>query len=41
MFGGQNIVKVFNQEEESIKKFESTNKILYKSAWKSQYLYQG
>ncbi len=37
-FGGQNVVKVFNREEESVKTFEETNEILYKSAWKSQFI---
>ena len=37
-FGGQSVVKVFNREEESIKTFEKTNQILYKSAWKSQFI---
>lgn len=38
VFGGQNIVKVFNREEEAINKFEETNKVLYSSAWKSQFI---
>jgi ATP-binding cassette subfamily B protein len=35
---GHAIVKLFNHEEASIKEFEETNDILYKSAWKSQFL---
>jgi ATP-binding cassette subfamily B protein len=35
---GHAIVKLFNHEEASIREFEETNDILYKSAWKSQFL---
>ncbi|GHU67789.1 ABC transporter [Clostridia bacterium] len=35
---GHAIVKLFNHEDASIKEFEETNDILYKSAWKSQFL---
>lgn len=38
VYGGQNIVKVFNKEEDVIKVFDETNEILYQSAWKSQFL---
>lgn len=38
VFSGHNIVKVFNREEESLSEFNETNGILYKSAWKSQFL---
>jgi ATP-binding cassette subfamily B multidrug efflux pump len=38
MFSGHNIMKAFNGEEKSIKKFESLNGELYDSAWKSQFL---
>lgn len=38
VYGGHNIVKVFNGEEDAIDKFNSDNEILYKSAWKSQFL---
>lgn len=38
VFGGHNIVKVFDKEEAVIKEFQDTNKILYESAWKSQFL---
>jgi len=37
-FGGHDVVKVFNKEEDVIKTFDETNEILYKSAWKSQFL---
>ncbi|MDR0874604.1 MAG: ABC transporter ATP-binding protein/permease [Clostridiales Family XIII bacterium] len=35
---GHAIVKLFNHEDASIREFEETNDILYKSAWKSQFL---
>ncbi len=38
MFGGHTIMKAFNGEEQSIKKFEELNSTLYHSAWKSQFL---
>ncbi|AOR24356.1 ABC transporter ATP-binding protein [Clostridium taeniosporum] len=38
VFSGQNIVKVFNKEQKVIDEFEKSNNILYKSAWKSQFL---
>nr|WP_294403209.1 ABC transporter ATP-binding protein [uncultured Clostridium sp.] len=38
VYGGHNIVKVFNREEDAIEKFNTDNEILYKSAWKSQFL---
>ena len=38
VFGGHNIVKAFNKEEDVIKTFNETNEILYQSAWKSQFL---
>jgi ATP-binding cassette subfamily B protein len=37
-YGGHNIVKVFNKEEDSIKEFDEKNEKLYESAWKSQFL---
>lgn len=37
VFGGHNVVKLFNQEEAARKTFEETNDILYQSAWKSQF----
>jgi ATP-binding cassette subfamily B protein len=38
IYGGHNIVKAFNREEEEAEKFEEVNDILYSSAWKSQFL---
>ena len=37
-YSGQNIIKAFNREERTLKDFEHTNKELYQSAWKSQFL---
>lgn len=37
MYGGHVIVKAFNGEERSIKKFETINEKLYESSWKSQF----
>ncbi len=38
IYGGLNIVKVFNGEEKVSKEFEKANKELYSSAWRSQFL---
>ena len=38
VFSGQNVVKAFNREEAVLDEFDTTNKVLYKSAWKSQFL---
>ena len=38
VYGGHNIVKAFNKEEDVIRTFDETNEILYQSAWKSQFL---
>jgi ABC-type multidrug transport system, ATPase and permease components len=38
VYGGHNIVKAFNKEEDVIAEFERDNDILYESAWKSQFL---
>ncbi len=38
VFGGHNIVKLFNKEETILKEFEEKNDILCQSAWKSQFL---
>lgn len=38
VYGGQNVVRVFNQEDQVIQTFHKTNRILYESAWKSQFL---
>lgn len=37
-FGGHLIIKAFNKEKETLDDFDKTNDILYKSAWKSQFL---
>lgn len=37
-YGGHNVIKLYNKEEETIKTFDDTNAVLYKSAWKSQFL---
>ena len=37
VYGGQNIVRAFNKEEDVIREFDETNEILYQSAWKSQF----
>lgn len=37
IYGGHNVVKVFNKEEDVVEEFEITNKKLYDSAWKSQF----
>ena len=38
IYGGLNVVKAFNSEENVIKDFEKANNELYKSGWKSQFL---
>ncbi len=38
MYAGQNIVKVFNKEEDNLKDFDNINDSLEKSAFKSQFL---
>ena len=38
IYGGLNIVKVFNAEEKVTKDFEKANNELYRSAWRSQFL---
>ncbi|WP_346928720.1 ABC transporter ATP-binding protein [Clostridium sp.] len=38
IYGGHNIVKAFNKEEEAIREFNKLNDKLYDSAWKSQFL---
>lgn len=38
IYGGHNVVKVFNHEEDALKEFTETNEKLYESAWKSQFL---
>lgn len=36
-YGGHNVVKVFNKEQDVVAEFEKDNKKLYESAWKSQF----
>lgn len=36
-FGGHNVVRVFNKENDVVEEFEKDNKMLYESAWKSQF----
>lgn len=38
VYGGHLVVQAYNKEEETIRTFEDTNDILYRSAWKSQFL---
>lgn len=38
VYGGHNIVKAFNKEEDVIHSFDKMNRVLYQSAWKSQFL---
>lgn len=37
VFGGHNVVKLFNKEDDVIEEFKKTNEVLYNSAWKSQF----
>lgn len=37
VYGGHNVVQVFNHQEEVIEEFKKTNQVLYDSAWKSQF----
>ena len=36
-FGGHDVVRVFNKEQDVLKEFECDNQKLYESAWKSQF----
>ena len=38
VYGGHNIVKALNREEQALKEFNENNEALYQSAWKSQFL---
>ena len=38
IYGGHNIIKAFNKEEDVIDTFDKDNDMLYQSAWKSQFL---
>ena len=35
-YSGQNVIKAYNREEETIEAFDATNEKLYESAWKAQ-----
>jgi len=37
IYGGHNVVKVFNKEEDVVEQFEKVNEKLYNTAWKSQF----
>ncbi len=37
-YGGHLVIKAYNKEEEMVEQFDQTNEVLYKSAWKSQFL---
>lgn len=37
VYGGHNVIKVFNKENDVRREFHETNETLYKSAWKSQF----
>ena len=37
-YGGHLVVKAFNKAEETVRSFQETNRVLYESAWKSQFL---
>ena len=36
-YGGHIVVKAFNREKASIEEFDKSNKVLYRSAWRSQF----
>ncbi|WML39864.1 ABC transporter ATP-binding protein [Neobacillus sp. OS1-2] len=38
MYTGHKVIKVFGREQQSIEKFEETNKDLYQSGWKAQFM---
>ncbi|TAH74987.1 MAG: ABC transporter ATP-binding protein [Anaerolineaceae bacterium] len=38
VYGGHNVIKVFNKEDEVIEDFNEKNNTLYESGWKSQFL---
>lgn len=38
MYGGHMVMKAFNGEKKSVEEFDKLNKVLYNSAWKSQFL---
>ena len=38
VYGGHLVIKAFNREKDTLEEFDQTNRILYESAWKSQFL---
>lgn len=38
VYGGHLIIKAYNKEEETVSEFRQANDVLYRSAWKSQFL---
>lgn len=38
MYGGHNVIKAFNYEDQSLKEFSETNKALYNYGWKAQFV---
>lgn len=38
VYGGHLVIKAFNREKDTLEEFHETNRILYESAWKSQFL---
>ena len=38
VYGGHNVIQLFSQEKRVLNEFEETNKTLYESAWKSQFI---
>lgn len=38
VYGGHMVIKAFNREKDTLEEFEKNNKVLYDSAWKSQFL---
>ncbi len=38
MFGGLSVIKAYNKEEDSIKKFKKLNEKLYDASWKAQFI---
>lgn len=38
VYGGHLVIQAYNKQDETIREFKDTNRILYDSAWKSQFL---
>ena len=38
IYSGHDVVRVFNREQASFEEFDKSNKVLYESAWKSQFI---